>query len=372
MRTDKNSLLLKTEEEAAFALRALYGKYGYRPFKMSKFEEYDLYVRNKDFLVSDRVITFTDTNGRLMALKPDVTLSIIKNDEFARGCKQKFCYNENVYRVSGGTHQFKEIMQTGLECFGDIDFYDISEVVLLATKSLDFISSDFVLEISHNIIFEEILAKCTGDKVLQKEISKLISEKNSHDLERLCAANGIPADKSASLVAVSKLYGDMDSVLSRLEDLALSDRARAVLADLSVLRDIIKSEGYADKVRFDFSVINDMKYYNGIVFRGFAEGICESVLSGGQYGRLMQRMGKQSDAVGFAIYLDLLEGLKPASTSYDVDVLLLYSESTPKAEIAARVKALTEENKSVSAQREIPEKLRFGEIIDIRGEATDD
>ena len=63
--------LLKNEEKAIFTLRSLYRKYGYLPFKMSKFEEYDLYVRNKDFLVSDRVITFNDTNGRLLALKPD-------------------------------------------------------------------------------------------------------------------------------------------------------------------------------------------------------------------------------------------------------------------------------------------------------------
>ena len=371
MMTDKN-LLPQNEEEAAFALRALYGRYGYRPFKMSKFEEYDLYVKNKDFLVSDRVITFTDTNGKLMALKPDVTLSIIKSDEFARGCKQKFCYSENVYRVSGGTHQFKEIMQTGLECFGDIDLYDISEVILLAAASLDKVSSDFVLEISHNVIFEEILECCTRDRSLQKEISRLISEKNSHDLERLCSANGISSEGTAPLVAVSKLYGDMDSVISRLEGFELSDRARSALDELCVLRDIIKSEGYADKIRFDFSVINDMKYYNGIVFRGFAEGICESVLSGGQYGRLMQRMGKKSDAIGFAIYLDLLEGLKTASVQYDVDVLLLYSEDTPKSTVAKSVKELTGKGMRVSAQREIPEKLRFGEIIDIRGEGKND
>ena len=58
---------LKTEERAIFALRSLYGTYGYLPYKMSKFEEYELYVQNKDFLVSDRIITFNDTNGRLLA-----------------------------------------------------------------------------------------------------------------------------------------------------------------------------------------------------------------------------------------------------------------------------------------------------------------
>ena len=76
MRTDQ---IWRSEEQAIFALRGLYQRYGYTPYKMSQFEEYDLYVRNKDFLISDRIITFSGEGGKLMALKPDVTLSIVKN-----------------------------------------------------------------------------------------------------------------------------------------------------------------------------------------------------------------------------------------------------------------------------------------------------
>ena len=72
-------LTLKDDEWAIFRLRMLYRQYGYTYYKMSKFEEYDLYVRNKSFLGSDNILTFTGTDGKLMALKPDVTLSIIKN-----------------------------------------------------------------------------------------------------------------------------------------------------------------------------------------------------------------------------------------------------------------------------------------------------
>ena len=82
--------LLKSEEKAVFALRALYESYGYLPFKMSKFEEYDLYATNKEFLVSDRIITFNDTDGKLMALKPDVTLSIVKNSTFEKAKRERY------------------------------------------------------------------------------------------------------------------------------------------------------------------------------------------------------------------------------------------------------------------------------------------
>jgi len=84
-----NRSVLKNEEKAIFDLRALYSLYGYSQYKMSKFEAYDLYVRNKDYLVSDNIITFTDTDGKLLALKPDVTLSIIKNGKDVPGTVQK-------------------------------------------------------------------------------------------------------------------------------------------------------------------------------------------------------------------------------------------------------------------------------------------
>ena len=92
--------LLKNDEEAVYKLRKLYRSFGYTRYKMSKFEEYDLYVKNKDFLISDGVITFTDTSGRLLALKPDVTLSIINNCKDDVGEVYKVYYNENFYYCS--------------------------------------------------------------------------------------------------------------------------------------------------------------------------------------------------------------------------------------------------------------------------------
>ena len=48
-------------------LNQLYEGYGYRKFRMSKFEDYDLYAQNKDFLKRGHIITFTDVDGSLKA-----------------------------------------------------------------------------------------------------------------------------------------------------------------------------------------------------------------------------------------------------------------------------------------------------------------
>ena len=168
--------ILKYDEKAVLTLRKLYSEAGYRQFKMSKFEEYDLYSRNKEFLVSDGVITFNDTDGKLLALKPDVTLSIIKNSRDT-GETEKFYYNENVYRISETSHTYKEIIQTGLECIGNITREEIFEVVNLAAQSLSLISDGFMLNISHIGLINSLL----GDYGIRptNEILTAISEKNA-------------------------------------------------------------------------------------------------------------------------------------------------------------------------------------------------
>ena len=354
--------ILKNEEKAVFQLRSLYRKYGYLPYKMSKFEDYEYYIRNKDFLVSDRIISFNDTNGRLLALKPDVTLSIIKNGEDVPGCRQKVYYNENVYRVSENTGQFKEIMQAGLECIGDIDAYDIFEAVSLASQSLALISEDFILQVSHLGILSAVLDRVCPDKVFQQEAIGYIEKKNAHDLSRLCRQYGA---EDTLLVKFVSAYGRRDKVLSVLEELDCGHKALQELREISELLDQLPC---SDRIIFDFSVVNNMNYYNGIVFRGFLSGICEGVLAGGQYDKLMQKLERRAGAIGFALYLDLLEQLPMTRSEYDVDVLLLYPEDGDKQALTGAVAKLTAAGKTVSVQRSIPPKLRYGQLLQLTKE----
>ena len=344
-------------------LRSLYRSYGYLPFKMSKFEEYDLYVRNKDFLVSDSIITFTDTAGKLLALKPDVTLSIIKNGTDEKGCKQKVYYNENVYRPSGETRQYKEIMQAGLECIGDVGIYDLFEVLLLAAKSLKSISEDFVLEISHMGILKGLLSEIGADEAFNAEIMKCVKEKNAHEIAAIGERYGVAPEKTEKLRTFIGIYGEQSSVIERLAPLCENDESRKALETLKEIAALFDGREEAKNIRFDFSLVNDMHYYSGIVFSGFLDGICESVLSGGQYGKLMAKMGRKADAVGFAIYLDLLESLEGAGEGYDVDVLLIASENATAKAILDVTEKLIKEGKSVSVQRAKPEKLRYKELL---------
>ena len=362
-----NSLdrIIKSDERAIFELRALYKSFGYSQYKMSRFDEYDLYVRNKDFLLSDEVITFTDRNGRLLALKPDVTLSIIKNSSDEKGLVEKLYYNENVYRVAPGTHNFKEIMQAGLECIGDLSFYDISEVVLLAAKSLSLISESYVLDISHMGLIAAVLEDAGLSPQGKKQALTFLNQKNPHELLSLCEAEGIDKEKSEKIAALAEISGTTEEILSKLGDILSSEGEKKALAEFRTLFEIIKEAGFGDNVRIDFSVGNNMKYYSGVVFNGYVEGIPTSVLSGGQYDKLLAKMKKGSSAIGFAIYLDLLERFEDECLGYDIDTVLLNDGSTDPIILSEIANKLHSEG-GVLVTSAIPKNIKYRRLMEIK------
>ena len=351
-------------EKAVGVLRELYAKYGFTHYKMSKFEEYDLYVKNKDFLVSENVITFTDTDGKLMALKPDVTLSIIKNGSYDVGVEKLF-YNETVYRVSKGTKSFKEFMQVGLECLGDIDEYQVTEVLYLAVKSLSAISSEYVLDISHLGVVKGVLEDFNLNLDAQKKIISYLGEKNAQGVQSVCEQENLLESQTKILLALVNLYGTPDNVVESLKKLGLQGQALIQLSELENIVEGLKAFDVCDKVRVDFSVVNDMGYYNGIVFKGFISGIPTGILSGGQYDKLMQKMGKKSRAIGFAVYLDELEKFLVEDAEFDVDVVIVYGDTGVK-NISALVKEIADNGQTVAVYKSLPQKLRYKKLINLK------
>ena len=357
--------IFKEEERVAFGLRSLYKKYGYLPYKMSKFEEYDLYAQNKDFLRLAGVVTFNDTDGKLLALKPDITLSIVKNDTDG-DAKRKVYYNENVYRVSGKTGRFKELMQVGLECIGDLDVYDVFETVYLAAASLALISEKFVLDLSHLGILSSVIKSVGGSDGFENAALRCLAEKNEHGLRAYAQEYGVSEESVERLVQLIGAYGNPDTVLVALEGLCDCAASKAALAELRALWALLKTTEYADRIRLDFSVINDGNYYDDVVFKGFIDGIGEGVLAGGRYDKLLQKLGKKSGAIGFAVYLDLLEGFGQQPRMQDVDVLVLYDDSVATETLVKTVQSLVKDGYSVSAQKSAGD-LRYKKLVDLTG-----
>lgn len=356
-------MLLKKEEQVIFSLRALFEQYGYQKFKMSKFEEYDFYADNRSFLGSENILTFTGLDGKLLALKPDVTLSIVKNTKGSREAAERVYYNENVYRARKGDGEYKEIMQVGLEYIGEVDEYATLEVLLLAQKSLKAISEQYIMDLSHMGFVAGLMEEVKLPYAQQKAVLSCISEKNPHGVRAVCTEAGLAEDMTEKLEALASLYGGLEATLEQAKALCCNEKMEQAAAELEGILRCLKIGGNEKNVNLDFSIVNDMDYYTGIIFQGFINGVPSGILSGGRYDNLLHKMGKDADAIGFAVYLDLLERFESTEKEYDVDTLLLYEDGVDTAALAKAAQMLTDNGQSVLVQKKNTGNVKYKQLL---------
>lgn len=343
--------ILRQEEKTVYALRALYSRYGYRPYRMSKFEEYDLYANNRSFLPEGGAITFTDTNGRLMALKPDVTLSIAKNLSPARGESVRVYYDESVYRAPDRQLGFQEITQAGLEYLGEVDAYAMGEVAYLAARSLEIIEPEYALELSHMGFVTGLIDALDCGAAAKAELLRAVGSRSEPGIRAAagrCGAAGAPVER---LCRAAGLYGPLRRLIGELRDMSVNAATERAVRELAELCEVLDALGITEHINLDLSITSDMEYYNGLVFKGYVPGVPTAVLSGGRYDSLLTKLGKQGGAIGFAVYLNLLERLYGEGKTYDADVLLL-ADGLPGTAVAAAARSIVDGGESVLVQRE--------------------
>lgn len=358
-----------SEDMIRSRLSRLYRSYGYLPYKVNKFEEYDLYAQYKNFLACKQILTFSDTDGRLMALKPDVTLSVIKSAS-DRCPVHKVFYNENVYRVPEDGDGFSEIPQTGLECIGEIGLYESAEVIMLAAKSLESIGPSYVLNLSHIGVVSGILNQAGIHQEDQSEFFAVLGAKNGPALTDLCRRFDMGPQAVSNLTALTELYGPTEDVLSQLSELSLPEESRRAVEELKELDVLLKAFGPA-RIHLDFSVVDDIEYYNGIVFAGFIEGLSSSVLSGGKYDRLVSRMNRSGGAVGFAVYFNTLESLWSTEKEYDFDIVLVCPSESDLPFAIREASRCIEAGETVRVQRSEPKGFTFRTKYYVRNGAVE-
>ena len=207
------------------------------------------------------------------------------------------------------------------------------------------------------LLSEEIKALSVSPDA-EKEIWKCLGEKNVQGIKRICTAENADEKAADILVKTASLYGNMKKVVTALKEIDF-DKISPYVAELEKIAAYFENSGLEARIRFDFSVIHDLSYYNGIVFKGFIHTIPTGILSGGQYDGLMRKMKRNSNAIGFAVYLDLLERLPDDEEKYDVGALVLYDETADAKVLKDALAALTEKHISVSAQKKLPQNLRY-------------
>jgi ATP phosphoribosyltransferase regulatory subunit len=316
---------LKEEEKIILKLRKHYEQYGYKKIKLSKFESYDLYNENADFIKIENIITFMAPTGKLQTLRPDVTLSIVK--KYARDKKkemEKLYYIENIYRLSKEDMEYKELNQIGVEILGESDGYSDFEIINLAAESMELINKNFILDISNINYLSGLFEEMNLGYTLEKEVLMNIQHKNVHDLEKILTKENVESKYKEILIKIPDLSGKFHNVITEAEKLVLNEKMQKALDELKMLGQAFPKMIKNGKILLDFSIVNSLDYYNGLIFHGYIENNPKIILSGGNYDKLIEKYDKNKGATGFAIYLDELSGKYKIEKEYDFDILILY------------------------------------------------
>ena len=324
-----------------------------------------LYSKNKDFLGDGGILTFTDVSGRLMALKPDVTLSIVKNAVATTGT-QKVYYKENVYRTNKKSGGFKEIQQCGIECIGDLTEYDVIEVLILALESLKSTGRPFKLVVSHMGIlssFINCLNLSDNDKF---ELITCIKRKSSDGINEIAFRNDIDLTSLSNAVS---LNGNPNDIISALYRICPKDPSDSVTSLHNIISELSKI-GFEDNISIDLSVMNDMNYYRSLVFRGYIDCIPESVLIGGRYDDVLKKMGRNCGAIGFAVSLDKLNALSKSDDPTYRDVQLVYSNDIPSHTVIKAANEIRSNGLSVVAYNNADNTRSYGKTLYLNNDGT--
>lgn len=345
---------LSKEDSLTYELSMLYKQWGYKEYRMAKFEEYSFYSDNRDFLSSKGILAFNNSDGRLMALKPDITLSIVKNAKLS-GALTKLYYNESVFRMSDSSMDYKEIKQTGVEVLGKVDEYLISEVLMLAAKSLKTIDKDFVLSISHMAFIPSLLAELEIGENSKKDIIECVKGKNIHDLRNICKKCGVSEEKTELLSKLASINGKLDDAIDELCALACNNEMKNACDELRFIAASLRKSELADRLFIDLSVLNNTEYYNGIIFQGYVEKAPSAVLSGGRYDKLAGKLRENTQAVGFAVYLDNLNLYYKKKRDFDSDILVIFDSANRSESLLSLVESFVDKGFSVRVEHSVPE-----------------
>ena len=227
---------------------------------------------------------------------------------------------------------------------------------------------EYKLDISHTGLVSGLFELFGIPAEVRGDFADALKDKNAPMISLLCEKNGISSDKTKKLIEFSRFSLPIRDAVRELRTLGFGDNAKSAEAlDMLELIANTLTESEASCVSLDFSVIHGMNYYDGTVFAGYIDGVAEAVLKGGEYGKLIEKMGHEGSGLGFALYTDLLERLDDGEISFAADVMLVCGDVSPEA-IAAEVKKILESGKTVLVQKGRAGAERCAEVIVLGGE----
>jgi len=320
-------------------LRSVYIEMGYKEVNSPTFEFYDVYNLKNQPIKQEKMYKLFDNMGRMMVLRPDMTTPIariaatkIKNRKYP----VKLCYTGNIYRMNEVLNgKISEVTQSGIEVLGSNNLRADVEVLIVAIRALIKTGlKEFKIEIGQAEFFKSIIEDIDIDEEAIEQLRTLIENKNFSEVENFIAENKEKLkDKSNILSKLPELFGGRE-VIEKAQKLVNNEKALDTLNTISKVYEIVSKAGYSEYLSIDLGMVQHINYYTGLIYRGYAKGIGDTLLSGGRYDNLISQFGCDIPATGLAINVDnLMEALESINKNYKTTFVeyMVFGEKIEKA-----------------------------------------
>ncbi|WP_347993085.1 ATP phosphoribosyltransferase regulatory subunit, partial [uncultured Eubacterium sp.] len=313
----------------------IFNLYGFHNVQTPTFEFFDIFNKERGSVPSKNLYKFFDREGNTLVLRPDLTPSIARiaaKNYMDVNVPIKLCYNANTYINNSELQgKLKEITQLGCELIGDDSVEADAEMVALVVNSLKSAGFDkFLVEIGQVDFYKGLLEECGFEDEIEEELRVRIENKNFFGVEELLDSKDIPSNVKDTFLKLPSLFGSSD-VLDKAKELATNEKSLKAIEKLEEVYSILVDYGVADYISFDLGMLSNFNYYTGIIFKAYTYGTGDAIVAGGRYDKLLSQFGKDSAAIGFAVYMDqLLMAMSSqkmeGDTNYAYEVLIYDTE----------------------------------------------
>ncbi|MBP0725726.1 ATP phosphoribosyltransferase regulatory subunit [Bacillus sp. RG28] len=265
---------------------------GYFPFQPALFEKYEQFTCKNPSLTREQMVVVMNGYQQLL-LRPDITTAMIKEvlPNINQKDKVKLFYQSTNYRSS--KKSVKEISQFGIEILGEISASSECEIVEMACNYLK--DYHFILEIGHTGFLEGLLDECNLTKNERYELKKLIYAKDFHGCTQFMNQKNSKDEVKEVFEKLFTFHGKLDQLITIEPQYLLNEKMQNAVESFRKFTEINSN------IYFDLSMINELDYYEGIIFKGYYPNLPRAVLSGGRYDSLTKEYGQKIGAIGFSI-----------------------------------------------------------------------
>lgn len=272
------------------------------------FEDYDDFIRSNSRWDSSKTVKVLGGDSRIYILRPDITTNILSQifSKWEGEPPLKVYYNSKVYR-NESRGKILQNYQMGVESLGDDISKADGEIVEMAMSVMSNLGEPYILEMGSTKYLDGFFREINLNLQDEIEIKNLISKKNSDSLKTKLKSLKL---ENTILDKILDMQGDMKEVLDMARAYEMNEEMKGALDSLERVKELFIHKDIIGKVKLDLSMVPDLGYYDGIIFKGYCLGVPTKILSGGRYDKWTKKYGVKVAAIGFMIDMDLVTRIR--------------------------------------------------------------